>query len=63
GIVGGIAHRDRTKGLADLYLGPPVSQFPLIAYGKARAIAAIGEEAARVALAHWSPDDNGMGNT
>ncbi|MCF8479105.1 MAG: patatin-like phospholipase family protein [Rhodospirillum sp.] len=63
GIVGGIAHRDRTKGLADLYLEPPVSQFPLIAYGKARAIAAIGEEAARVALANWSPDDNGMGNT
>jgi NTE family protein/lysophospholipid hydrolase len=50
GIVGGISHRDRVRGLADLYIEPPVSQFPLIAYGQAEAIAAVGEASARQAL-------------
>jgi NTE family protein/lysophospholipid hydrolase len=63
GIVGGISHRDRTKGLADLYLEPPVSHFPLIAYGQARTIAQVGEDAARIALADWTPDGTGVANT
>lgn len=50
GIVGGIAHRDRVRHLADLYIEPRVSQFAMIAYGQAEAIAAQGERDALSAL-------------
>lgn len=53
GIVGGISHRDRTKGQADLYFEPPVSDFSLIDYKRAEQIARIGEEAAMVRLREW----------
>lgn len=55
GIVGGIAHRDRTRALADLYIEPPVSEFSLLSYGKAWPIAAAGEQAAAASLADWTP--------
>jgi NTE family protein/lysophospholipid hydrolase len=50
GIVGGIAHRDRVRDLADLYIEPKVSHFPMIAYGQAEAIAAQGERDALFVL-------------
>lgn len=50
GIVGGIAHRDQTKAMADLLIEPPVGRFPLIGYGQAHTIAQVGQDAARARL-------------
>ena len=63
GIVGGIAHRDRVKADADLYFEPPVSGYPLMAYGQAEAIAAVGETTARALFAGWRDGIRDRGDT
>lgn len=42
GTIGGMAHRERVRGHADLILEPPVQEFSLMGYSRAAAIADVG---------------------
>lgn len=61
-MIGGLAQQKRMHtGFADLYLQPPVTDFPLMGYAQAQAIADAGYHYAIQRLANWleqktSPD-------
>lgn len=53
-IIGGLAQRKKgMKGIADLYLQPPVNHFPLMAYKQAEQIEEVGYRYAMQALQKW----------
>jgi len=53
-IIGGLAQRKKLmRGVADLYLQPPVNHFPLMGYKHARAIEQAGYDYAIKALQKW----------
>ncbi len=53
GHLGGLAHRESSKALADHYLQPPVSKFALMGYSKGQAIADTGYEYAIDEIQDW----------
>ena len=58
-MIGGLAQQKKMhEGLADLYLHPPVTNFPLTAYSQAQAISEAGYRYAKDELAHWLASQN-----
>lgn len=53
GHIAGLAHRGRTQAAADVYLQPPTSDFALMDYKRAHAIAERGYQHAREHLEAW----------
>lgn len=53
GHIGGLHQRSRTKALADHYLAPPVTEFPIMAYRRAEEIVEIGYRHAMQQIAEW----------
>jgi predicted acylesterase/phospholipase RssA len=53
GHLGGLAHRDASKAMADHYLQPPTAKFALMAYGKGEEIAQTGYRYAMEQIAQW----------
>ena len=58
-MIGGLAQQKKMHaGLADLYLRPPVIQFPLTGYAQAQAISEAGYRYARESLERWLESRN-----
>lgn len=56
-MIGGLAQQKKMReGLADLYLQPPVNNFPLTGYSRAQAIADAGYQYALEQLKDWLQD-------
>jgi NTE family protein/lysophospholipid hydrolase len=53
GHIGGQAQRDRTIALADYYLEPPVTHYPMMGYKKAEEIIEIGYRYAVEQIGRW----------
>lgn len=53
GHIGGLHQRSRTKALADHYLAPPVTEFPIMAYRRAEEIVEIGYRHALQQIGEW----------
>ena len=53
GHVGSLNQRPRTISQADLYLEPPVGEFPLMAYARAADIAEVGYRYAMEKISQW----------
>ena len=53
GHLGGLAHRDASRAMADHYLQPPTAKFALMAYGKGEEIAQTGYRYAMEQIAQW----------
>ena len=53
GHIGGLSRRERQIELADHYLQPPVSGFPMIGYRRAEEIAEVGYRYAAERIAQW----------
>ncbi|GAB6041526.1 cyclic nucleotide-binding domain-containing protein [Endothiovibrio diazotrophicus] len=53
GHIGGLARRERQIELADHYLQPPVSGFPMLGYRRNEEIAEVGYRYAAVQIAAW----------
>lgn len=51
--MGGLTQRGRTIALSDYYLEPPVAEFPLMAYRRAREIAEAGYRYASAEIERW----------
>ncbi len=54
GHIGGLQQRARTMTLADYYLEPPVSGFPLMGYRRANEIAEVGYRYAMKEIGRWT---------
>lgn len=53
--IGGIAQRAKTVAMADYFLEPPVSNYPLMNYGNAEAIIEAGYRHASEQIKGWAP--------
>ena len=53
GHVGSLNQRPRTIAQADLYLEPPVGEFPLMAYARGAEIAEVGYRYAMEKISQW----------
>lgn len=54
GHIGGLHQRGRTMAMADYYLEPPVSGFPLMGYRRAAEIAEVGYRYAMDEISRWT---------
>lgn len=59
GHIGGLSRRDRQIEMADHYLQPPVSNFPMIGYRRAEEIAEVGYRYAAERIARWDEKPSG----
>jgi len=55
GHIGGLQQRGRTMTMADIYLEPPVGNFPLMGYRQATEIVEAGYRYAQQESARWQP--------
>jgi NTE family protein/lysophospholipid hydrolase len=53
GHIGGLAQREKTIGMADYYLEPPVTKFPMMGYKHAADIIEVGYRYASEQIASW----------
>ncbi|MCP4616049.1 MAG: cyclic nucleotide-binding domain-containing protein [Bradyrhizobium sp.] len=53
--IGGLSRRERQFEMADRYLQPPVSGFPMISYRRAEEIAEVGYRYAVERISDWDP--------
>ena len=53
GHLGGLARREASITMADIYLRPPIANFGLMAYGKGEEIAAICYEYTMEKMTEW----------
>lgn len=55
GHIGGLAQRDKIIAMADYYLEPPVSKYPMMGYKNANEIIDLGYRYASEQIAKWDP--------